>query len=788
MQFPSKKFNDAVFAHLCQHGLTTEGNAEYLSAIGQMFKAYKPTDDPSFGATRSLQLDSRFCIINEHVPGQCKVFAVVAATPRVHHSQRRPQTASGSLELVKYAAASRAEAVHAPVRDSSAGFASLGSDLLKSLFESVGSSDNVKVVLQNGQGQSVSVERGGFSQSKERSPLPQYKVPCVPSAKALPVSTPMAIQAPAAPTSNVCQYGFNCKFGSCRAHHFSPAFYATVSRADARPNIKGELPQELCRFNMACNKHDCAFQHSSPSLSSLRRTPPEVPHQPSGSPHKPCCQHDEPLRTFSVTVLMCGETGSGKSTIINGLANLCAKSSMLSRSQIKVAIPTRFLKQSPEYASITGSEFGGSGVSSQTQSCAAYKMTHKTRDSVIQLCIIDSPGFSDTRGAAQDDKNMCNIIDTLSSLPKDQSLSSLVLVLNGATARHTVNVRNMVSRLRGNIPDAVLKNVVIVCTNCTSYTCNTDRGAMRAELGLSPTDHAEFFYIQNSAFSSDPDSWSDDTRRAIAHDWKACSTELNRLVLYLSSRISACSDGPVDWKGMRDARMRLKQSLHAAMLETQKYRQVLASLDQAEAAMKQNSSDVNAFSNYIKRTQQTVTELVDASYHSTICSTCNVVCHNRCGLSEISAHGDNAFRNCAAFSGDNCHAGSCRCSFTTHYHGRKTMSTTVKTLETVLTDIKAKYDQAVSGQSSAKNMMATLSSSRASVEQSLRALGQRLLKECEEIRKICSGFNVLDELYVQLDIMRLEASRTHDLRVRDQLHTLIGQVETLCKNLALGCS
>jgi hypothetical protein len=239
---------------------------------------------------------------------------------------------------------------------------------------------------------------------------------------------------------------------------------------------------------------------------------------------------------------------------------------------------------------------------------------------------------------------------------------------------------------------------------------------------------------------------------------------------------------------MRDARMRLKQSLHAAMLETQKYRQVLASLDQAEAAMKQNSSDVNAFSNYIKRTQQTVTELVDASYHSTICSTCNVVCHNRCGLSEISAHGDNAFRNCAAFSGDNCHAGSCRCSFTTHYHGRKTMSTTVKTLETVLTDIKAKYDQAVSGQSSAKNMMATLSSSRASVEQSLRSLGQRLLKECEEIRKICSGFNVLDELYVQLDIMRLEASRTHDLRVRDQLHTLIGQVETLCKNLALGCS
>jgi hypothetical protein len=34
--------------------------------------------------------------------------------------------------------------------------------------------------------------------------------------------------------------------------------------------------------------------------------------------------------------------------------------------------------------------------------------------------------------------------------------------------------------------------------------------------------------------------------------------------------------------------------------------------------------------------------------------------------------------------------------------------------------------------------------------------------------------------------MRLEASRTHDLRVRDQLQHLIGQVETLCSSLAAG--
>ena len=55
-------------------------------------------------------------------------------------------------------------------------------------------------------------------------------------------------------------------------------------------------------------------------------------------------------------------------------------------------------------------------------------------------------------------------------------------------------------------------------------------------------------------------------------------------------------------------------------------------------------------------------------------------------------------------------------------------------------------------------------------------------------RGICSGFNMTEQLYVQLDVMHLEASRTHDLRARDQLHGLIAQVETRCKNtnLAVG--
>ena len=92
-------------------------------------------------------------------------------------------------------------------------------------------------------------------------------------------------------------------------------------------------------------------------------------------------------------------------------------------------------------------------------------------------------------------------------------------------------------------------------------------------------------------------------------------------------------------------------------------------------------------------------QLVDMSYHSTLCSTCEKVCHHKCGLNEIStagqstsavqlilpqqakraalvadivcyASGSSEFGKCACFnSGSSCV--QCGCGVSTHYHARK---------------------------------------------------------------------------------------------------------------------
>ena len=377
------------------------------------------------------------------------------------------------------------------------------------------------------------------------------------------------------------------------------------------------------------------------------------------------------------TVLLLGETGCGKSTLINGLANVFAGSAMAGAGSIRIAIKTPFLEPSPEYAHIAGSEAGGSGVASQTKLCAIYKMRGSGGGGRGEFNIVDSPGLSDTGGVHQDQANMKQILSTVMQLPQP-GLTALVLVLNGTVKRNTINITNVLSGLKGNMPDSIMQNVFVVCTNCGEHSCNTDQPSLLKELGLQDSANTRFFYVQNSAFSKDPATWSEASKRAIAGEWATCRGELARLVREIQAVRQR--DVAADFRKIFEGRQKLMAVLHGGKLEAQKLCAILKALDRVDSLMKQHGSDAVRFANYMTTETVTVTELVDAPYHSTICRSCNVVCHNRCGLTEISTDGDNAFRGCYAFGGSETCMGSesrgkCRCSYVSHYHGRKTMAT-----------------------------------------------------------------------------------------------------------------
>lgn len=49
--------------------------------------------------------------------------------------------------------------------------------------------------------------------------------------------------------------------------------------------------------------------------------------------------------------------------------------------------------------------------------------------------------------------------------------------------------------------------------------------------------------------------------------------------------------------------------------------------------------DVEKYKQYTQDQQITTMQLVDVTYHSTLCSTCETVCHHMCSLTEIATPG-----------------------------------------------------------------------------------------------------------------------------------------------------
>ena len=131
-------------------------------------------------------------------------------------------------------------------------------------------------------------------------------------------------------------------------------------------------------------------------------------------------------------------------------------------------------------------------------------------------------------GTECDDGNIAKIMQTVEALPE---LHAVVLVANGSNARLTTDVLNTFTLLKGLLPDAVLRNVIAIVTNCTFLTWCVAAGhlvcrylaawclilaVVRSNLQLSnlpvviKPEHV--LYMQNSAFSSDPERYVTCTR------------------------------------------------------------------------------------------------------------------------------------------------------------------------------------------------------------------------------------------------------------------------------------
>eukprot|EP01132_Coremiostelium_polycephalum_P001957 gene1957-2399_t len=321
---------------------------------------------------------------------------------------------------------------------------------------------------------------------------------------------------------------------------------------------------------------------------------------------------------------------------------------------------------------------------------------------VVGFSTLLTPGFNDTRGIKQDDININKILKKIESLGQ---ISAIIVVINGSNARLTVNLKNVMVKIKGNLPDSIVNSLCFVLTNCWDHDKTFDLETISEFL---KPDESNVFFMNNAMFSNDPSIIKPSGWKHLEFDWNQCFEVLYSMVEYIKSIDSVASK---DFKIMRQSRSEIQALLHGTRLEINNFLKVHDEIIIAKAQLKGYEDDEGKFKNYTQKKTVDKVTLVDAKYHSTICSTCNYVCHDHCGLHETSQVGNAVFKGCAAMTGAGHTCGKCpkKCSFQVHYHARKTMQKTQETLDEVLQDIKDKYDAAVKGIKTSKLKMESAS-------------------------------------------------------------------------------
>uniref|UniRef100_A0A1X7UI58 AIG1-type G domain-containing protein n=1 Tax=Amphimedon queenslandica TaxID=400682 RepID=A0A1X7UI58_AMPQE len=154
---------------------------------------------------------------------------------------------------------------------------------------------------------------------------------------------------------------------------------------------------------------------------------------------------------ISHTILLIGETGSGKTSFLNLLCNY----GIVQELGIDVGVQHFHPFNEIKLENATSDKM-------QSKTSDALKYTVSLGDTNLE--IIDTPGLGDSRGIEQDINRLEMIIQCLKN---EESIHCVCLVINGRATRISATLNYALSELTSILPKSSINNITVVFTNTT---------------------------------------------------------------------------------------------------------------------------------------------------------------------------------------------------------------------------------------------------------------------------------------------------------------------------------
>ncbi|KAJ8522121.1 hypothetical protein ONZ45_g1275 [Pleurotus djamor] len=465
-----------------------------------------------------------------------------------------------------------------------------------------------------------------------------------------------------------------------------------------------------------------------PSAPSQPVTLPPLPPKPDFPPGVDNSKMTlTPWKKPSLTILLIGETGVGKTAFLDLLANVCSG---------------RKLEQFTK-AHITSNEAGGSGIGSQTNKPSLYKIIAANG---YEVKVLDTPGLADTRGTEFDNQHKQSIAEAIRS--EIETIDSVIVLANGTNTRLGVATQYALTVISGMFPHSIVDNIAFVFTMVSNpLQFNFKRDGLplalrKAKIWTIDNPLAGWFKYQDDLHSEEPpeDFILEEMRETVDRTYEKTIKTLNNFFQWQTERVVQATKSINDLYQMSTKIEASITNVLARITQTENQKSELikmqADIDEQKQIQKVNEQFQTIIDSPFHEHEGTGEE------HNTLCcaADCYSNCHEVCQVT-FTLDRDIVGRQCQAFDYDRTPDNGYKCircghSSLLHQHYKAKWVVRQKKETSVDEAAKARYEDA-------KKKEGEVFALKQKIDEKIQELQKSTEDDEEELSRLCTDYNKL---------------------------------------------
>ncbi|XP_039373365.1 uncharacterized protein LOC120392694 [Mauremys reevesii] len=446
----------------------------------------------------------------------------------------------------------------------------------------------------------------------------------------------------------------------------------------------------------------------------------------------------ENLQIPNKVIMVLGATGSGKTTLINGMINYVLGVQWKDEFRFKLIHETTNRSQ----------------AESQTSEVTAYDV-HYTEGFQVpySLTIIDTPGFGDTRGIEQDKEITRQIREFFSTRGAIDHIDAVCVVVQASLARLTHAQKYVFDSVLSIFGKDIKDNIQILITFADGQTPPVLQAIKTAEVPCAKDakgNPVHFKFNNSTLFAcnagADEGSFNFDEMF-----WKmgamSMKTFFESLVKLETRSLTLTQEVLRERKELETAVEGLQPQIKAGLVKLEELRKTQEALEQHRGDMEANKD----FEYEVEKTVPVQETISGGDNYITNCQQCHYTCHYPCGIPN-----DDAKRWCTAIDGNTGYCMVCpgKCFWNVHFNQKYRWEYKVVKEKRTYAQLKEKYEKESAEVLSTQSVVEKLSQEYAAVEEILMEFIDKSSRSLQRLQAIALKPNPLSTPeYIDLLIM-----------------------------------